>query len=94
MYHLLSSQATDAEKADVARRERERLRLQAKTKKDQLEKVRLEQNVDAATGEVCRYDLKQQVGKGCSSVGGGADDRQLAAVGRRPSGASGGCSSS
>lgn len=36
----------------MARRERERLRLQAKAKKDQLEKVRLEQNVDAATGEV------------------------------------------
>ena len=36
----------------MARRERERLRMQAKFKKDQLDKVREEQNTDAATGEV------------------------------------------
>lgn len=43
---------TDAEKAEVARRERERLRLQAKLKKEQLEKVRDQQNQDTAIGEV------------------------------------------
>ncbi|CAL8460870.1 g401 [Coccomyxa elongata] len=42
---------SDAEKAEIARKERERLRLQAKYKKDQLDKVRDQQNQDTATGE-------------------------------------------
>ncbi|EIE25592.1 hypothetical protein COCSUDRAFT_46779 [Coccomyxa subellipsoidea C-169] len=42
---------TDAEKAEIARKERERLRSQAKHKKDQLEKVRDLQNQDTAIGE-------------------------------------------
>ena len=45
---------SDAEKAEIARKERERLRLQAKYKKDQLDKVRDQQNQDTATGEVSR----------------------------------------
>ena len=49
---LPALQVTDASKAEVARRERERLRLQAKQKKDQLEKLRDQQNDDTATGEV------------------------------------------
>lgn len=49
---LLAFQVTDADKAEVARRERERLRLQAKHKKEQLEKLRDQQNDDTATGEV------------------------------------------
>ena len=48
-------QVTDASKAEVARRERERLRLQAKQKKDQLEKLRDQQNDDTATGEVSSH---------------------------------------
>ena len=51
---MLTFQVTDADKADVARRERERLRLQAKQKKEQLEKFRDQQNNDTATGEVSR----------------------------------------
>lgn len=52
---LLPMQVTDASKAEVARRERERLRLQAKQKKDQLEKLRDQQNDDTATGEVSSH---------------------------------------
>ena len=48
----LPPQATDADKAEVARRERERLRLQEKQKREQLEKLRDSQNTQAATGEV------------------------------------------
>ena len=39
-------------KREVAKRERERLRLQEKLKKEQLEKMRQEQNEDASAGEV------------------------------------------
>lgn len=49
---LFPAQEEDSGKAHVARMERERLRMQAKFKKDQLDKVREEQNNDAATGEV------------------------------------------
>ena len=52
---LLPMQVTDASKAEVARRERERLRLQAKQKKDQLEKLRDQQNDYTATGEVSSH---------------------------------------
>ncbi len=48
---------SDAEKAEIARKERERLRLQAKYKKDQLDKVRDQQNQDTATGEVSRLPI-------------------------------------
>lgn len=48
---------SDAEKAEIARKERERLRLQAKYKKDQLDKVRDQQNQDTATGEVSRFTI-------------------------------------
>lgn len=48
---------TDADKTDVARRERERLRLQAKHKKEQLEKIRDQQNDDTATGEVSSFQM-------------------------------------
>ncbi|CAL5219362.1 g1181 [Coccomyxa viridis] len=50
----IGEEVTDASKAEVARRERERLRLQAKQKKDQLEKLRDQQNDDTATGEAER----------------------------------------
>ncbi len=53
--YLLPMQVTDASKAEVARRERERLRLQAKQKKEQLEKLRDQQNDDTATGEVSSH---------------------------------------
>lgn len=49
---------TDAEKAEIARKERERLRLQAKHKKEQLEKVRDQQNEDTAIGEVTFLPFK------------------------------------
>lgn len=44
----------EAEKAAIARRERERLRLQDKVKRDNLDKLRAQQNQEAADGEVCR----------------------------------------
>lgn len=43
---------TSAATKEVARKERERLKAQDKYKKDQLEKLRAEQNTDASLGEV------------------------------------------
>lgn len=40
-------------KLEVARRERERLKQQEQQKKEQLERLRTEHNMDAADGEVC-----------------------------------------
>ena len=40
------------EKLTIAKRERDRLRLQAKMKKEQLEKMQSQQNDDSALGEV------------------------------------------
>ena len=57
---LPTLQVTDASKAEVARRERERLRLQAKQKKDQLEKLRDQQNDDTATGEVSSPQMQSR----------------------------------
>ncbi len=54
---LLQLGETDAEKAEIARKERERLRSQAKHKKDQLEKVRDLQNQDTAIGEASCFSL-------------------------------------
>lgn len=42
----------EAEKAAIARRERERLRMQDKAKRDNLDKLRAQQNQEAADGEV------------------------------------------
>ena len=41
---------------EIARKERERLKAQDKYKREQLEKLRAEQNVDASAGEVRFYD--------------------------------------
>ena len=38
---------------EVAQKERERLRLQAKAKKELLEKMRADQNKDSSDGDVC-----------------------------------------
>lgn len=43
---------TSAATKEIARKERERLKAQDKYKKDQLEKLRAEQNTDASLGEV------------------------------------------
>ena len=43
---------TSAATKEIARKERERLKAQDKYKKDQLEKLRAEQNTDASVGEV------------------------------------------
>ncbi|CAK0743308.1 hypothetical protein CVIRNUC_001460 [Coccomyxa viridis] len=56
----IGDEATDAEKAEVARRERERLRLQEKQKREQLEKLRDSQNNEAATGESERGQRRLQ----------------------------------
>lgn len=53
---------------EIARKERERLKAQDKYKKDQLEKLRAEQNVDASSGEV-RLRLSFQA---CTSLVGSA----------------------
>ena len=45
---------TSAATKEIARKERERLKAQDKYKRDQLEKLRAEQNTDASSGEVCR----------------------------------------
>lgn len=54
MHHNASPQdaEAEAEKAAIARRERERLRLQDKVKRDNLDKLRSQQNEEAADGEV------------------------------------------
>ena len=43
---------TSAATKEIARKERERLKAQDKYKRDQLEKLRAEQNTDASSGEV------------------------------------------
>lgn len=43
---------TDAAKAEIARRERERLKLHERLKKEKLERMRLEANDGAGAGEV------------------------------------------
>ena len=45
---------TSAATKEIARKERERLKAQDKYKRDQLEKLRAEQNTDASAGEVHR----------------------------------------
>lgn len=46
------TQAIEEEKAVVSRRERDRLRMQDKVKRDNLEKLRAQQNREASRGEV------------------------------------------
>lgn len=52
----LQDAEAEAEKAAIARRERERLRLQDKVKRDNLDKLRAQQNQEAADGEVRLLD--------------------------------------
>lgn len=49
---------TSAATKEIARKERERLKAQDKYKKDQLEKLRAEQNTDASAGESNRADKR------------------------------------
>ena len=43
---------SDAAKAEIARRERERLKLQERLKREKIERMRLEANQGAGAGEV------------------------------------------
>lgn len=65
---FLQAALDSANTREIARKERERLKAQDKYKKDQLEKLRAEQNVDASSGEV-RLRLNFQA---CTSLVGSA----------------------
>lgn len=48
----MQADLSDAAKAEIARRERERLKLQERLKREKIERMRLEANQGAGAGEV------------------------------------------
>jgi peroxiredoxin len=57
--HLSGSSLQEADNAaakEIAKKERERLKLQEKMRKEQVEKMRSQLNTDAAHGEVRNFD--------------------------------------
>ena len=54
----LQGDLSDAAKAEIARRERERLKLQERLKREKIGRMRLEANQGAGAGEVLRFRFR------------------------------------